>query len=402
MQRTDWAERQVEDFLSLPLVREFVYRSPMAMIGNTEKEVADFLCILGSTAVLVSQKCQQDPEGRDKKQNARWVLKEAKKGVKQLMGALRTGHTRPMWCIHPRMGRVDFPNGLPKITHGIVLIETFQTGAVDSIDQTLPLERDGVPITYMSVNDFLNLVLLLRTLPELIEYLNHRKKLNDEVLKTIGNEKMVYETYQLTSGTFDGIKSFINIIDFVITKEKEIKALYKELKASFRYSGLIENVADQLATRDPNLPEELKQYFEPIGSRQGYLQLQTTLANTRLAERIIFGRILHQMKAAMELQEQGMTMSALFVDSIPEIVFVFGVWKKGDRRELPAKLTMLIKGAMAQYQRSIGYGIFDRDGDGYEVQMYNGSAPPTPEEIANGQKFFGSLKMASKPIGMLG
>lgn len=37
MQRTDWAERHVEDFLSLPIVREFVYRSPMTTIGNTDK-----------------------------------------------------------------------------------------------------------------------------------------------------------------------------------------------------------------------------------------------------------------------------------------------------------------------------------------------------------------------------
>lgn len=213
---------------------------------------------------------------------------------------------------------------------------------------------------------------------------------------------MVYETYQLSSGTFEDIKSFVNIVDFVITKETEIKALYEKLKDSFPYSCLIEDVADQLATRDPNLPEQLKQYYEPVESRQGYLQLQATLANTRLAERIISGRILHQTKAFMETQEQGMTMGAHFVDSIPDMVFVLGAWKNWDRNELPATLAMLVKGAMAHYQRPIGYGIFSRNGDGYEVQMYKRQAPPTPEETADGHKHFGHLKMSSRPIGLLG
>src|SRR2546429_157943 len=40
--RTLWAERQVEEFLSLPLVSEFVFRSPQTVDGS-QREVADFL-----------------------------------------------------------------------------------------------------------------------------------------------------------------------------------------------------------------------------------------------------------------------------------------------------------------------------------------------------------------------
>ena len=41
-QRGIWAERYVEEFLSLPFVSEFVFRSLQTQDG-TQKEVADFL-----------------------------------------------------------------------------------------------------------------------------------------------------------------------------------------------------------------------------------------------------------------------------------------------------------------------------------------------------------------------
>ena len=56
-QRTQWAERHVEEFLGLPLVREFVLRSPQTIDG-TQKEVADHLILHGEGGILISQKCQ--------------------------------------------------------------------------------------------------------------------------------------------------------------------------------------------------------------------------------------------------------------------------------------------------------------------------------------------------------
>jgi hypothetical protein len=42
--RTSFAERQVEELLSIPLVAEFVFRSPQKIDG-TQREVADFLLL---------------------------------------------------------------------------------------------------------------------------------------------------------------------------------------------------------------------------------------------------------------------------------------------------------------------------------------------------------------------
>ncbi len=49
--RTLWAERQVEEFLSLPLVSEFVFRSPQTVDGS-QREVADFLVTCDAPGIL--------------------------------------------------------------------------------------------------------------------------------------------------------------------------------------------------------------------------------------------------------------------------------------------------------------------------------------------------------------
>ena len=68
--RTGLAERLVEEFLGIPLVAEFVFRSPQKIHG-TQREVADFLLLNGETGILISQKCQEDPLSRDAERTER-------------------------------------------------------------------------------------------------------------------------------------------------------------------------------------------------------------------------------------------------------------------------------------------------------------------------------------------
>jgi hypothetical protein len=112
----------VRDFLALPFISEFVFRSLQTLDG-TQREVADFLIAYPGVGILMSQKTQQDALARDADKTSSWALKEAKKAASQLRGALRTGHRRPIWCDHPRRGRVELPEGLPEINHGIALLE---------------------------------------------------------------------------------------------------------------------------------------------------------------------------------------------------------------------------------------------------------------------------------------
>jgi hypothetical protein len=58
--RTLWAERQVEEVLSLPLISEFVFRSPKHNAPD-EKEVIDHLIVHKDDGIRISQKAQENP-----------------------------------------------------------------------------------------------------------------------------------------------------------------------------------------------------------------------------------------------------------------------------------------------------------------------------------------------------
>jgi len=162
--RTGWAELQVEELLSVPLISEFVFRSPKH-IDRTEKEVIDHLILHRQQCILLSQKAQENPEKRTIADNETWVLKQIQNALKQIRGAIRNPSDQPKWCVHPRRGRFEF-DALPPIVHGIAMVETWHPVDLSSIAAALPLEYLGVPITYMSINDFINLVVQLRTVPD--------------------------------------------------------------------------------------------------------------------------------------------------------------------------------------------------------------------------------------------
>jgi hypothetical protein len=125
LQRTEWAERHVEEFLSQPFISEFVFRS-LQKLDPTQKEVVDFMVAHRGSGILISQKAQENPLSRTAEKNELWVRKRAKEAATQLMGAIRSGNEKPIWCEHRRRGRVEFPHGLPPIQHGLVLIETLR------------------------------------------------------------------------------------------------------------------------------------------------------------------------------------------------------------------------------------------------------------------------------------
>jgi hypothetical protein len=270
LRRTEWAERHVEEFLSLPLISEFVFRSPQT-VDRTQREVADLLITHGDLAILVSQKCQEDPASRDVARTRSWACKEAKRAVSQLQGALRTAIGKAVWCDHPRRGRVQFPGGLPKIDQGIVLVEVFQAVDLEPEGAALPLEFSGTPVSYFSVNDFLNLARELRTTPELLEYLKARRLLPSSDLRLIGDEKALFEFYLLNGGSLQGCTSRAEARKAAATRQDQLRRLLSLKAESNRYSMLLEHVADELATRDPAYAEGISPAalarFEPLSAR---------------------------------------------------------------------------------------------------------------------------------------
>jgi hypothetical protein len=404
LKRTEWAERHVEEFVSLPLISEFVFRSPQTIDG-TQREVADLLVAHGDIAILISQKCQEDPTSRNLTRTISWACKEAKKAVSQLRGALRTAKGKAVWCTHPRRGRVEFPNGLPNINHGIVLIEVHIPVDLQSEAADLPLEFQGTPITYLSVNDFLNLASELRTTPELLQYLTERHALSASGRRIIGDEKTLFEFYLLNDGSLPQSTSRADARKVVDAQRDRLRRILKAKLQSDKYSGLLEHVADQLATRNPDyaagISPPILAKFDPPTDRTTYLEMQGVLANLRLRERAELGQSFHGVIEKLRGEPDGLVYMAAHLDSHQEWVFVFGSCKNMDRGVVLERTELLVRAAMAQYGKKRSLAVVDRDGLSYEVLFARMASCSTLAEREAGERLFGHLRMADKAISLV-
>jgi hypothetical protein len=276
--RTRWAEEQLEELLAIPFISEFVFRSPQVW-DKTQKEVVDLLVFHQGNGLLVSQKAQEDPDSRDERRNELWVLKNAKAALSQLLGAIGSKH-KNIWCDHPRRGRVDFADGLPPIAHGIILVETFRPVELQVAAADLPLDCAGIPLTYMSINDFLNVAQQLRTLSELHTYLHARRDLPDAALRRIGDEPVLFE-YYLLRGTLRLHRGHEEALRTLECCPSDVEALRERIAEHHYYSSLLEHVAHALSTRSATcldgISAELAAKFDSATARQGYLRMQGAL-----------------------------------------------------------------------------------------------------------------------------
>lgn len=405
VQRGDWAERQTEDILSRPFVREFVFRDVRTMDGGTLHQVGDFLILNRGSGILVEQKCQEDPTTRTSTKTELWARKKAKEGWNQLGRALKRPKDRPIWCDHQRRGRVELPEGLPVIRHGVVMVEVFQTVDLEPDVQSLPLEFRGVPITYLSVNDFLNLAVSLRTVPELTEYLAARRSLPHHDLRTIGDEWTLFLFYLLNGGSFAGCLGRADARITVAARQHQIRKLLERKVEADRYASLLEYVADSLATRHPDfeagLPGDLLVSYDPTDQRRNYLEMQAELADLGLRERAELGRALHNASERLASEAEGFVFMAARLDSKPEWVYIFASSKGVGRNVVMSRITPLMRGAMAYYEKRRCLLVLDRDGATFEVALSRPDFNPTLADFEVGQRLFGHLRVTSTPMELV-
>jgi len=399
--RTRWAEKQAEEILSVPFIAEFVFRSPQ-MLDGTQKEIADLLILFKGTGILVSQKAQEDPLSRDDRKNELWTLKAAKNGVRQLLGALRPS-TRPIWCEHPRRGRVDFPTGLPPITHGIVIVETFRPVDLQPAAADLPLAQGNVPLTYISINDFLNVATQLRTVPELLRYLEARRELPETALRRIGEEQPILEFYLLHE-TLRHCSGHELAKRATAVESDRLDEILQRMDEYKHFSTLMEHVGHELATRSASclegLSPELTAMYDASEKRQNYILMQEVIADLPLRERAELGRQFDTVSRRVEGESEGYAQAAAHLDSRPDWVFVFGASRGWEREGMLRCMPTTMRAALAHYEKQKCMMVIDRDAAGYEVGMLwaQPSFTPAIADILNGQKLFGNLRVASVPV----
>lgn len=363
-------------------------------MDKTQKEVVDFAVIHDNSCILISQKAQDDPQRRSPDKNELWVRKRAKEAVAQVSGAIRA-QGKPMWCEHRRRGHVEFPDGLPSISHALVLVETFHQADLQSDEAHLPLTISGVPVTYMSLNDLLNLAHELRTIPELLGYLEARRGLPFPTLRLIGYEKPLFEYYLLNGESLAGCVGHADAELFAGAHEHELNAILQTRMAEYPRIRAIEHVADALATRHPEyaqgLPQDLLRVFDNPEQRSAYLGVQGVIAGLKRVDRVHLGEGLLRARATLDQDGTGFTFK---VAHFPQEnwVFVLCASREVNRVEVLRRLTRLMRAALAFYGATNCMVIVDREGVSYEVGLSRPGVELTALDRSAGERLFGHLR----------
>lgn len=404
LSRTDWAEHYVERFLSVPFVAELVFRSLWMHDGKIQKEVVDFVISNGKAGIAVSQKCQKDPTAKTGERAIATAIKKAEGAYDQLKGAIRSGFQKPIWCNHRRRGRVDFPNGFQNIKHAIAVVEVLHMVDLNDGSSELPLIVDDTPVTYLSLNDFQNLALELRSLPDLLDYLEARNEISEYARRVIGVESVLFDYYLLNNGSFTGFKDWDDALCVEASRLDELQAIVKRRIEQQAFCRRLEHVAHELATRDPLLEresEELQSYYEPADERKDYLVMQEIIANLRFSERAALGEAFSKVMAKTANHDEGFGINIARLDSLPDFVFLFASSKKVDRLTIVQRMIAGLEAAASYYGKTSGLMILDRDQKSYEVFLLKAGTEFSPEIAELGQQLFGGLPVVSLRMGTL-
>jgi hypothetical protein len=172
------------------------------------------------------------------------------------------------------------------------------------------------------------------------------------------------------------------------------------------YSGLLEHVADQLASRrddyaDGLSPDELARYDRP-NQRTNYLKMQAVLANLGLRVRSELGRAFEDTMRQREARGSDFLYRATHVDSNPEWVYVFASSAGIASADLEKRKMPLMLAALAYFRKTHCLLIIDRDKAGYEVGLtITPSYLSSPSERALGDRFFCHLRMSHSVLTLV-
>ena len=145
---------------------------------------------------------------------------------------------REFWCNHPRRGQVSFkPNQIEPV-RAVVVVETLEEVA---LSQDIPLEVNGVPVSHLSVNDFSNLVIEMRTINDLILYLDARCSICPELQRTVGIEKAIFEFYVLYRGSPREADGMHDILKELCERRDEVEEDLSTAKSATTYRPRILN-----------------------------------------------------------------------------------------------------------------------------------------------------------------
>ena len=396
--RTTWAEEQAARFCGFPLTAETVFLRLKYEKGG-EKEVCDLLLALRSEAIVLSLKHQEDPRHRTGEHLARWCTKAAKDAARELGGALKTIQSRPFWCDHVKRGRLEFKPGALRIRHAIACVETAEG---IELPNDLPDDLRGIPVTYMTSSDLLNIVKELHSFADIMEYLDARLKMSRGLRRTIGLEEPLYSYYLLNDQSFDGCQDFEDVIAILDAEGEELERRIAEKHKADSLAEIIESVAYSLDQPPPDAVTPgagVSARFAGALQEADHTKAQEYLCDLRLGERRTIGEKFLEARAKVQQEPQGFVYSTMYSDG-RDFLLVCAVAKRLDKAKIFERAESLLSLSLAHHRKNVGMIVVEREGGAYVTMLIEGKID-SPEAIAAGNRLFGHHRITHTPIRLL-
>ena len=333
-------------------MRDFLYLRPSKIVGGLEREFSDLLIVLDGYAIPVQLRGQGSTKARQAGALRRWTTKQAVAVGRQASGACRTLSSTTVCADHPTRGPVAFGPGDLIAIHGLAIVE--YDGTAFQTDQVLKHEDpNGTAIHYLSLTDLSGLIEAVGSLPDLLQYLDGRSRLDLDIRSWIGAEQDLYTSYLLDEG-FDSSLTTSTVLLRAHSWTSTQRLDLQRTRSHDLFVRPINYAIEHLHERDPELesyvPDFMRGMIEPAEHRRGYLKMAAQLNRLHHRARQEVGGRIVEMEA--KAKSNGTWYFYIFAQDDTPIVFV--VSAEADRRRRAELLWPILLAVLLKTGRTSG------------------------------------------------
>jgi len=347
-QRGPVIEDLTNEFCKRSFLHDFLFLRPRTGTASGNRELADLMAILDDKCLCIQIKAQGNDFPSSGRCDVNWAMKQLTAAGRQAAGAIRKVMTSEVSATHPWRGDVVFHAGALIPVCGVALVEYFGQPLVLT-PKVKHWTHKGIPIHYFSLNDFLNLVDLLGTLPDVIEYVKQRCSISDDVKARVGNEQRLYATYPLDGYLRQGLS-----YNDVQNRWSQLTDIHESLDRKRKHDifvGFYNGLIDELHHQDPDKhsyqPPELMGYVRPVSDRSSYLEIATRLNSLPYIYRREIGK--HLFETVKAVKADGETRMFTYRNLGQPWVLTFLVTPDINRTLRIRQLHLLVASAKVNY-----------------------------------------------------
>lgn len=394
--RGEIVERFVAGLSSMFFLNDFVFRKPSYLTNGRQREVTDLMLVLGQECIFVSIKGTDGEEKTDERFRL-WANKKAKQATKNARVACQRANRVNVSGVNLWGEMKEFPAGSLTPVCGVGIVECSQ-----KMFQTIPLsgiekngDATGHPAHALSINDFLNLAMLLGSIWDVFNYFKQRATVS-HLLPGLNMERSLLCYYTLRSH-----QDFSGYRREDVEELEELHQLFvldklPEFEERDCLAGHVNAVVHELHTRNRDfeeyVPPEFRSLVEPAASRRAYLGMAARLNGLPMSNKAWIGRQIERCKSIIGQHRDFRCF--LYKQLLGNLVFVFAVFKGFNRTEKLRALWRLLPAAQHSTSMPEALGVaYDADDEtiGFDLLWRRGpvedpiSAAKIAKEVFPGQ-----------------